>query len=611
MSWSKWTVVLLAACSEYAIQGKDDVPEGAVDTDATDCATFEAPSGWTSVPDDTCVAEPEVGTFNPVVEWHWTTNLVHPGYDDVMAAPSIGNLTDDDDDGDIDEDDIPDVVFMTFANGQYSSSGALVAISGDGSGTLWSLRAPGGEHVMGSAQVAIGDLEGDGSPEVCTAGQTSAVVCVNADGSFKWAAGTQIDAYGAPAIADMDGDGLAEVVFGRQVFDHAGNLLGVGIRGIGGGHAMSFPVDLDDDGQLEVFAGNSAHEMDGTELWYAGGFDGYGAVADFDGDGLPEIVRVRYAVELLSNTGQVLWTVALPDSGQGGPPTIADFDGDGHPEIGVASQANYTVFETAGSIRWSRPVSDYSSSQTGSAVFDFEGDGAAEVVYADEHTLWVFDGATGDVRMREDTHSSGTLMEYPLIADVDNDGSTEIIVPCNDYGIAGCNGIVVVGDLDQSWAPARPVWNQHAYHITNVNSDGTVPPVQTKNWLTWNTFRAGGTELGPGHWRPNLAPAEVDACESLCGADGVELWVVFENTGLAAAPAHNAALMTASGATVRTLAVAEIGAGQTAVVGPVVLDQLMWDGELFVAEDSDRVIDECDETDNLMSIGTWPCDEAR
>ena len=66
---------------------------------------------------------------------------------------------------------------------------------------------------------------------------------------------------------------------------------------------------------------------------------------------------------------------------------------------------------------------------TGSSVFDFEGDGAAEVVYADEETLWILDGATGQVELAWDEHDSGTRFEYPTIVDIDKDGSAEILLP--------------------------------------------------------------------------------------------------------------------------------------------------------------------------------------
>ena len=77
---------------------------------------------------------------------------------------------------------------------------------------------------------------------------------------------------------------------------------------------------------------------------------------------------------------------------------------------------------------WSHPIEESSSGMTGSSVFDFEGDGAAEVVYADEETLWIFDGATGTIEMAWTEHGSGTRFEYPTIVDIDADGSAENIV---------------------------------------------------------------------------------------------------------------------------------------------------------------------------------------
>src|SRR5262245_58181145 len=39
------------------------------------------------------------------------------------------------------------------------------------------------------------------------------------------------------------------------------------------------------------------------------------------------------------------------------------------------------------------------------------------------------------------------------------------------------------------WMPSRPLWNQHAYHITNINDDLTVPVSETPNWLSYNNYR--------------------------------------------------------------------------------------------------------------------------
>ena len=163
----------------------------------------------------------------------------------------------------------------------------------------------------------------------CATGSSNAVVCLDHEGSFLWAAGEETSRSGVPAIADFDADGTAEVIFGRQVFDAEGNLLGMGTNGVGGGYATSFAVDFDGDGVLELVVGDAVHEMDGTILWADGGYDGYPAVADFDDDGQPEHVRSGNGEVTLTDTdGTWMWTTALPGDSGGGPPTVADFDGD-------------------------------------------------------------------------------------------------------------------------------------------------------------------------------------------------------------------------------------------------------------------------------------------
>jgi hypothetical protein len=288
---------------------------------------------------------------------------------------------------------------------------------------------------------------------------------------------------------------------------------------------------------------------------------------------------------------------------------VADFDGDGEPEVGVASLSRYTVFDTDGTVMWSNTVSDYSSSQTGSSVFDFEGDGLAEVVYADEHTLWVFDGATGAVKMEQPGHASGTLMEYPLIADVDNDGTTEIIVASNNYTFAGWNGITVIGDAEESWMESRPIWNQYAYHITNVENDGSIPVFQEPNWLTWNSFRAGGAESGPAHWLPDLSPSSADVCTAACWDDRVVLYLPIVNRGLSEAGVGGVLFRDDAGATVLETTVDALPSGGVTQLGPIELTRAEWgSGSLSVVVDPMDEIDECNSVNNEIALGPFPCD---
>ena len=178
--------------------------------------------------------------------------------------------------------------------------------------------------------------------------------------------------------------------------------------------------------------------------------------------------------------------IPLVGGGEGGAPTISDFDGDGVPEIGIASAAAYTVYEADGSVRWSSAISDYSSNSTSSTTFDFDQDGSVEVIYRDERFLRIYRGSDGLLLYKRQMASS-TWIEEPVVADLDNDGHAELVV-CADNGLGGGSiidtGITIFEDVADHWGRTRRIWNQNAYHITNVSEDGAVPAVEPANWLT-------------------------------------------------------------------------------------------------------------------------------
>jgi hypothetical protein len=598
----------LVACTDYGINTKDSARDsGAPDA----CTDFQNSPVTAFAPNDSCLREPVTGSFTPEIEWQWTANPIHPSFNQIMAAPAIANLDDDNGDGIVNEDDIPDVVFTSFENGAYGSAGTVTAIRGNDGTTLWSVYAPGGQGVYSSSGVAIGDLEADGQVEVCVSGTSHGVVCLNGvDGSLKWAGGPELSAYGCPAIADMDGDGLSEVIFGRTILDHQGAVRMLGTGGHGGPHFASFAVDWDGDGVLDLIAGNTIYRLDGSVIWSDNLPDAAPAIGDFDLDGMPDLVRAGSGqIHVTLNDGTPLWSANTQGGGNAGAPTVADFDGDGLPEVGVADLSLYTAYDTDGSVMWSNPTSDASSSKTGSSIFDFEGDGAAEIVYSDEHDLWIYDGATGAIKMRQDGHASGTLMEYPLIADVDNDGSTEIVLASNDYAHSGWRGITVIGDANNSWAPARPVWNQYAYHITNINNDSTIPTAQVPNWQSWNNFRAGGTELGPGHWLPDLSSDPAEMCLDACNQERVSLSLPVTNAGLIDAHSVNVRMVTEDGTALVAKNVPVVPSGGGVAVGPFEVTQAEWgSGNLYLKVDPPELIDECFEDNNVRNLGTWPCD---
>ncbi|HNC94882.1 MAG TPA: VCBS repeat-containing protein, partial [Myxococcota bacterium] len=345
------------------------------------------------------------------------------------------------------------------------------------------------------------------------------------------------------------------------------------------------------------------YNADGSIRIQDGSPDGPCAAADFDLDGSPEWVHVSSGTVYLSDlSGTVRWASAVPQGG-GGPPTVADFDADGYPEVGVAGAYYYVVFDNDGSILWQNPVQDYSSSVTGSSVFDFEGDGKADVVYADEVILWVFDGATGAIKLQEDNHASGTLYEYPLIVDVDNDGATEVVLASNNYGFPGWNGISVIGDMNGSWRPSRPIWNQYAYNIRNVEDDGSIPRHPDAFWKSFNNFRTGGTSLGLGSELADLEPGEPEVC---CGQGEVELWVPVSNRGLAASGLVELRV-TAGGQRLYSEEL-ELNPGAGRHVGPITITKAEWNTPVKVWVDREEQIEECVEDNNVIELGAWPCD---
>lgn len=472
------TLVASVAIADY-VRFRDDLIFAKVDSDEEVQEADEDNNRRHS--GQNCLIDPFPGDLNPVLEWSWTSSLVQPDALNVMMPPGIIDLTD---------DGIPDVVFGSTASrgGGFVEVGFLRALNGNDGSEIFTILSP---QISTTFSIAVGDIDLDGRPEIIAGATSNAhLIAFEHDGTVKWTSATsQVLNWGAAAIADLDEDGSPEIVFGREVFSAAGIKLWTGTGGsgnAGGVGALSLVADVDLDGSPDVVAGNTVYNANGSIQWMNPSLpDGHQAVGNFDPDEFPEIVLVAGGqVRLLEHTGSVKWgPISIPGGGTGGPPTIADYDADGEREIGVAGATRYVVFETDGTIKWSSTTQDGSSNRTGSSVFDFNGDGAAEVVYGDEIFLRVYRGTDGLI-LFETPNSSCTWHEYPLVADVDADGNAEIVAVANDNcGFGPQRGVFVYGASDDSWVPTRQTWNQHTYHITNIEDDGSIAAEESNNWL--------------------------------------------------------------------------------------------------------------------------------
>ena len=486
--------------------------------------------------DPTCTYTPQPGVFTPTSEWSWlpTANSPEPTKDQVMSTPVVINLTDDNGDSVIDSRDTPDVVFISFdttgpANDPYQhtlQSGIVRAVSGTNGQELWSADGL-ARRVAPAGNLAVGDLDGDGIPEIVAERWEGGVIALRSDGQTYWTCSSaecrqDTSLWGALAIADLDGNG-PEVLRGRCVIEGTTGQVrfcgtsGRGDNGVGG---ISVAVDLDGDRTQEVVAGCTAYDSQGNIVWdyCSTRSDGFIAVGQFDSDAAPEFALVGgRTVYRLDSDGTEIWQQPVRGGGFGGPPTIANFDSDPEPEIGVAGYSRYTVYNLDGTVLFSNEIQEFSSSRTGSSVFDFDGDGRAEIVYNDENTLFVYSydqtGTSSASVIWSTPNSTLTAHEYPVIADVDGDGKAEIIVGANDFGRtgAGRSGLHVYGDVRDNWVPTRAVWNQHTYHITNVTLGGTIPYPESESWNLNNTYRTNlqGTQTTPALSAPNLVVTEI------------------------------------------------------------------------------------------------------
>ena len=535
--------------------------------------------------DESCTFTPEAGVFDPVPRWSWgvrkprsctdagdcqiseicdagscTVSWPHiePGPDDfpthhqAMATPVVADL---------DGDCIPEVLFNSFAASGWATDGILRALRGDSGEPVWSL-GDAEWRSDGSAIPAVGDIDYDGDLEIVNMGGDNRLQLIDHTGTPVW---KTADPYpgnltsGAPSLTNIDQTGDVEIAYGRGIYDSAGNLVWIGDGGIGTNSSyavLSCVADLDGDSRPELIGGGTAYTFTGTvgvdfagqQLWQSGG-DGFCGVADFQLDGVPEVVVVRQgSIDVLDGpTGELLAQISIPGGGMGGPPNIADFDGDGFPDIGLAGGARYVVVQFDGvdtlTQLWSAATKDVSSNRTGSSVFDFDGDGRNEVIYGDEWFLRIYPGTepdcsatppgpgcdqdmTDDEILFIDIQSSGTRVEYPVIADVDGDFKAEIVVSTNnifDAGDIGDAGVEVFEDRLDNWVGTLPIWNQHTYHVTNVDARGGIPVIEDANWLVpagnpYNSYRRN-TQGAVENCAPDLVAQDLE----LVGACGPEL----------------------------------------------------------------------------------------
>lgn len=529
-------LVLPSACSDYDLTGKDrrgsdqdDQDSGEPDQEDSDappdsaCSTTNFPVEDVSLTD--ACDEYEISGFTPVVEWEVSG-------ENSTALPVVADL---------DRDGMPEII----ANWSFFvGPGTMAVYRGDGSGLVWENE----DADLGyGAAPAVADLDDDGWPEILgvrdLGGMKYAVVAWSGEGDELWQSeeftNDNFDYASGVSVSDMDHDGSPEVVAGNVILHADGTTRAEGRFGSGCPALIegstSAVVDLDLDGIEEVVTGNTIYDPDGQDIWKGTDGDGAVAIGNFDEDPEGEFAVVAgNTIRAHDTDGTVLWgELTNPTANIFPVPAIGDVDNDGKAEIVVAGGDELWVLNAEdGSELWTARVHDMSGA-TGASLFDFDADGVLEVVYVDEVQVVAYNGVDGVVKFQTNEHASNTMYDYPVIADVDADGHAEIVVSHMGYG----SGFSVYGDVNDSWAPARQLWNQHAYSITNINDDLSVPTEATPNFTIYNNWHAAQA-VPPGAVIGDELQSEIlEICEDDC--DEGTLWVTARmlNAGSEEVPA--------------------------------------------------------------------------
>ena len=327
------------------------------------------------------------------------------------------------------------------------------------------------------AGVTVGDVDGDGRGDVVTANANTSDLSLLLNDGSGLAPELRID-YGtaggrAVAVEDVDGDGDRDLL----VMVRSGDSTLVLLRNLGGGlfgapeaygpSAFNFALrltDVDRDGDPDALVVGGFVEEASVTLFLndgSGEFEVAGShrlvevpfvyvadidVADFDGDGFPDVAGVVDNVDaavLLLNDRQGGFLPAIPvDLGQRFPIGVLarDVDRDGRPDLVVAScpagpdellvgrNEGGGAFSLADTLPYEGGCGGFTN-PAGLAAGYLDGDTTVDLLYSSRgsDTLRLLSGA-GDGAFAESAQLPAEPEPFVVaVGDVDGDGSHDVI----------------------------------------------------------------------------------------------------------------------------------------------------------------------------------------
>jgi len=372
--------------------------------------------------------------------------------------------------GDLDGDGKPDLAVTNF----NSAVSVFRNTSTSGSVTTGSFASKVDFATgNGSASVAIGDLDGDGKPDLAVANSTwtsntvSVLRNTSTSGSISFASkvdfATGTNPYSV-AIGDLDGDGKPDLA--------VANLLD---------NTVSVFRNTATSGSITT--GSFAAKVDFATGTYSNPISV--AIGDLDGDGKPDLAVANdgtSSVSVLRNTstsGSISFASNV-DFATGSQPSgvaIGDLDGDGKPDLAVANYSNSVSVlrntATSGSITTGSFASkvDFATGNglNGVAIGDLDGDGKPDLAVAGGNTVSVF----------RNTSTSGSISFASKV----------------DFATGAYPRSVAIGDLDGDGKPDLAVANSAASSVSVLRNLSSIPVITSFSPQSGPTGAAGSTTV--------------------------------------------------------------------------------------------------------------------